>query len=354
MTKKESIHLTLYPQKGILKINNPGRSILISAVGAGGYELRFALSYKSSFLLFKENSGTLAALLVLCLILSILVPSKFLTYLNFRTILRSISTTAIVAFGMTFVIITGGIDLSVGSVIALSGTLCAGLISSGFGYVIAVIAGLAIGTLCGVIDGFIVSRTPIPPFIVTMSMMNIARGASYIYSSGKPIRTPDAFGNFGNGFVMGVPVPVIVMLIILIIMSLLLSKSRFGRYVYAIGGNLEAAKFSGIKTQQIIWLVYILISFLASIAGIITASRLYSGQPTVAQGFEMDVIAATVLGGTSMSGGVGRIGGTMIGAIIIGVLGTGMNLLKIPSFYQMIVMGLVVLAAVFIDVIRKK
>ena len=182
---------------------------------AGGYELRFALSYKSSFLLFKENSGTLAALLVLCLILSILVPSKFLTYLNFRTILRSISTTAIVVFGMTFVIITGGIDLSVGSVIALSGTLCAGLISSGFGYVIAVIAGLAIGTLCGVIDGFIVSRTPIPPFIVTMSMMNIARGASYIYSSGKPIRTPDAFGNFGNGFVMGVPVPVIVMLIIL-------------------------------------------------------------------------------------------------------------------------------------------
>lgn len=140
----------------------------------------------------------------------------------------------------------------------------------------------------------------------------------------------------------------------MVICILLLSKSKFGRSVYAIGGNEEAAKFSGIDTKKIVWLVYILIAFLASISGIITASRLYSGQPTVGQGFEMDVIAATVLGGTSMSGGVGKIGGTMIGAIIIGVLSTGMNLLKIPSFYQMIVMGLVVLAAVYIDVCRKK
>lgn len=302
----------------------------------------------------KENSGTLAALLLLCAILSILVPEKFLTYMNFRTILRSISTTAIIAFGMTFVIITSGIDLSVGSVVALSGTLCAGLIGSGFNYAIAVIAGLAVGVLCGVINGFVISKTPIPPFIVTMAMMNIARGSSYIYSSGKPIRTPDDFGNFGNGFVLSIPIPVIVMVILMILCILLLSKSKFGRYVYAIGGNEEAAKFSGIDTKKVIWMVYILIAFLASIAGIITASRLYSGQPTVGQGMEMDVIAATVLGGTSMAGGVGKIGGTMIGAIIIGVLSTGMNLLKIPSFYQMIVMGLVVLAAVYIDVRRKK
>ena len=302
----------------------------------------------------KENSGTLMALLVLCIILSVLVPQKFLTYNNFRTILRSISTTAIVAFGMTFVIITGGIDLSVGSVIALSGTLCAGLISNGWNYLLAVLVGLAVGTLCGVVNGLIISRTPIPPFIVTMAMMNIARGSSYIYSSGKPIRTPDDFGSFGNGYFLSVPIPVIVMAILMILSILLLSKSKFGRFVYAIGGNEEAAKFSGIDTKKIIWLVYILIAFLASFSGIITASRLYSGQPTVGQGFEMDVIAATVLGGTSMAGGVGKIGGTMIGAIIIGVLSTGMNLLKIPSFYQMIVMGLVVLAAVYIDVRRKK
>lgn len=302
----------------------------------------------------KENSGTLMALLILCLFLSIMVPEKFLTYNNFRTILRSISTTAIVAFGMTFVIITGGIDLSVGSVIALSGTLCAGLISSEWNYILAVIVGMAVGTLCGVVNGFIVSRTTIPPFIVTMAMMNIARGASYIYSSGKPIRTPDDFGNFGNGYVLSVPIPVIVMIIIMILCILLLSKSRFGRSVYAIGGNAEAAKFSGIDTKNITWMVYILIALLASLAGIITASRLYSGQPTVAEGFEMDAIAATVLGGTSMAGGVGKIGGTMIGTIIIGVLSTGMNLLKIPSFYQMIVMGLVVLLAVYIDVRRKK
>lgn len=302
----------------------------------------------------KENSGIIVALLVLCGILSILVPEKFLTYMNFTTILRSISTTAIMAFGMTFVIITGGIDLSVGSVVALSGTLCAGLISSGWNYALAVIVGLAAGTLCGVFDGFVISRTKIPAFIVTMAMMNIARGASYIYSSGKPIRTPDSFGSFGNGYVASIPIPVIVMILLLIASMLLLSKSKFGRSVYAIGGNMEAARFSGINTQRVVWMVYILVSFLASVAGIITASRLYSGQPTVAQGSEMDVIAATVLGGVSMAGGVGKIGGTMIGAIIIGVLSTGMNLLKIPSFYQMIVMGLVILLAVYVDVRRKK
>ncbi len=302
----------------------------------------------------KENSGIIIALLVLCIILSIMVPEKFLTYNNFTTVLRSISTTAIMAFGMTFVIITGGIDLSVGSIVALSGTLCAGLISSSWNYVIAVIIGLAVGTLCGAFNGFVISRTEIPPFIVTMGMMNIARGASYIYSSGKPIRTPDDFGSFGNGYFLSIPIPVIVMVVLMILSILLLSKSKFGRSVYAIGGNKEAAKFSGINTKNVVWLVYILIGFLSSVAGIITASRLYSGQPTVAQGIEMDVIAATVLGGVSMAGGVGKIGGTMIGAIIIGVLSTGMNLLKIPSFYQMIVMGIVILLAVYLDVRRKK
>ncbi len=302
----------------------------------------------------KENSGIIIALMALCIILSIMVPDKFLTYNNFTTVLRSISTTAIMAFGMTFVIITGGIDLSVGSIVALSGTLCAGLISSSWNYAAAVIIGLAVGTLCGAFNGFVISRTEIPPFIVTMGMMNIARGASYIYSSGKPIRTPDDFGSFGNGYFLSIPIPVIVMTVLMILSILLLSKSKFGRSVYAIGGNKEAARFSGINTKNVIWLVYVLIGFLASAAGIITASRLYSGQPTVAQGIEMDVIAATVLGGVSMAGGVGKIGGTMIGAIIIGVLSTGMNLLKIPSFYQMIVMGIVILLAVYLDVRRKK
>ncbi len=302
----------------------------------------------------KENSGIIIALMALCIILSIMVPDKFLTYNNFTTVLRSISTTAIMAFGMTFVIITGGIDLSVGSIVALSGTLCAGLISSSWNYAAAVIIGLAVGTLCGAFNGFVISRTEIPPFIVTMGMMNIARGASYIYSSGKPIRTPDDFGSFGSGYFLSIPIPVIVKTVLMILSILLLSKSKFGRSVYAIGGNKEAARFSGINIKNVIWLVYVLIGFLASAAGIITASRLYSGQPTVAQGIEMDVIAATVLGGVSMAGGVGKIGGTMIGAIIIGVLSTGMNLLKIPSFYQMIVMGIVILLAVYLDVRRKK
>ena len=302
----------------------------------------------------QENSGILGALLIMCIVLCITVPSKFISYSNFITILRTNSTTAIMAFGMTFVIITGGIDLSVGSVVALSGTLCAGLIESGWPYVPAVLVGLLVGTLIGVVNGGVISNTSIPPFLVTMATMNIARGASYIYSSGKPIRTPDSFGNFGNGYFLKIPIPVWVMIGLLIITALILSKSVFGRHVYAIGGNKEAAQFSGINTKKVIFLVYVMLAFLASVAGIITASRLYSGQPTVADGIEMDVIAACVLGGTSMTGGVGRIGGTIIGAIVIGVLSNGMNLLKIPSFYQMIVMGLVILGAVYLDVRKEK
>ena len=209
----------------------------------------------------KENSGIIIALMALCIILSIMVPDKFLTYNNFTTVLRSISTTAIMAFGMTFVIITGGIDLSVGSIVALSGTLCAGLISSSWNYAAAVIIGLAVGTLCGAFNGFVISRTEIPPFIVTMGMMNIARGASYIYSSGKPIRTPDDFGSFGNGYFLSIPIPVIVKTVLMILSILLLSKSKFGRSVYAIGGNKEAARFSGINIKNVIWLVYVLIGF---------------------------------------------------------------------------------------------
>lgn len=300
-----------------------------------------------------ENLGLLVAFFVMCMIITVIVPDKFLTKNNIINILRQISTNAIIAFGMTFAIVTAGIDLSVGSVVALSGTFCAGFIESGVPYVAAILLGLIIGTACGVFCGYVISRTAIPPFIVTLAMMQMARGCSYIYSGGRPIRTPDAFGIIGNGYVFGIPIPVIIMITLLIIMSLILSKSTFGRFVYAIGGNKEAAKFSGINTANVIWIVYILVGLMASISGIITASRLYSGQPTVAQGGEMDAISATVLGGVSMSGGSGKIGGVILGALIIGVLSNGMNLLKVPSFYQLIVQGAIILLAVYVDVKRK-
>lgn len=302
-----------------------------------------------------DNSGILIGLVALCVIITIIVPDKFLQTANILNILRQISPNAIIAFGMAFVIITGGIDLSVGSVVALSGTVCAGFVSSGMQYPLAIIIGLAIGTLCGVFNGFVISRTAIPPFIVTMAMLQIARGASYIYSGGKPIRTPDSFGIIGNGYLFDtLPVSMIIMLCIMIIMATILSKSKFGRSVYAYGGNAEAARFSGINTKRIVWSVYIICALLSSIAGIITASRLYSGQPTVADGGELDAIAATVLGGVSMAGGIGKIGGVIIGAIIIGVLNNGFNLMKVDSYWQMIAKGAIILLAVLIDVKRKK
>lgn len=300
-----------------------------------------------------DNAGILIGLVIMMMIISFVAPGKFLQKDNLITILRQIAPNAIIAFGMAFAIITAGIDLSVGSVVALSGTLCAGLIQSGMSYAVAILCGVAVGTLCGAFSGFVISRTQIPPFIVTLAMMTMARGFSYIYSQGRPVRTPDSFGILGNGYIAGIPIPVIIMFIMLAVMSLTLSKSKFGRAVYAIGGNREAAKFSGINTKNIIWIVYILVALMASIAGIITASRLYSGQPTVSQGGELDAISATVLGGVSMSGGEGKIGGVLIGAIIIGTLSNGMNLMKVPAYYQLIAQGAIILLAVYIDVRRK-
>ena len=211
-----------------------------------------------------DNSGILIGLVALCVIISFIVPDKFFQTANILNILRQISPNAIIAFGMAFVIITGGIDLSVGSIVALSGTVCAGFISSGVSYVVAILIGLAVGTLCGVINGFVVSRTAIPPFIVTMAMLQIARGASYLYSGGKPIRTPDDFGFVGNGYVFDtIPVSMLIMIGVMIIMAIVLSKSTFGRSVYAFGGNAEAARFSGIDTKRVVWLVYIISAFLS-------------------------------------------------------------------------------------------
>ncbi len=305
---------------------------------------------------FKENMGTLIGLLIMCVILSFTTNGVFYSQRNLVNVLRQVSSNACLAFGMTFAIITGGIDLSVGSILALSGTLSAGfIVNSGFSVQQAVIAAIVIGTCLGLFNGFVIAKTTIPPFIVTLAMMQIARGAAYIYSNGQPIRAmiPE-YQVIGTGYLGPIPYPVIYMAVFLIICVVLLSKTRFGRHVYAVGGNDKAAIFSGVNVARTKMLVYTMSGFLAAFTGVVLCARMASGQPTAGQSFEMDAIAATVLGGTSMSGGVGKIGSTMIGVLIIGVLNNGLNLLGLNSFWQQIAKGIVILLAVYVDMLKKR
>lgn len=305
---------------------------------------------------FKENMGTLIGLLAMCVILSLTTNGVFYSQRNLVNVLRQVSSNACLAFGMTFAIITGGIDLSVGSILALSGTLSAGFIAfNNMPVAQAVILAIVIGTALGLFNGFVIAKTTIPPFIVTLAMMQIARGAAYIYSNGQPIRAmfPD-YQIIGTGWLGPIPYPVIYMIVFLIICVILLSKTRFGRHVYAVGGNDKAAIFSGVNVARTKILVYTMSGFLAAFTGVVLCARMASGQPTAGQSFEMDAIAATVLGGTSMSGGVGKIGSTMIGVLIIGVLNNGLNLLGLNSFWQQIAKGIVILLAVYVDMLKKR
>lgn len=302
----------------------------------------------------KKKAGVLMGLFLMCLILTFLTD-KFLQISNIINVLRQISINLILAFGMTYAIIICGIDLSVGSIVAVSGTFACGIIQSGISPVIAILIGLLIGTSLGFFNGFIIANAELPPFIVTLGMMTIARGLAYVYSGGKPIRSIDpSFNWIGNGYIGPIPIPVIIMLFLFAFTVLILNKTRFGRYVYAVGGNREAARYSGINIKMVEMRVYTICGFLAAISGIILSARLYSGVPTIGAGYELDAIAAAVLGGTSFSGGAGTIGGTFIGALIIGVLNNGMNLLNVPYYYQLIVKGLVILSAVYIDSVKNK
>lgn len=304
---------------------------------------------------FKDNLGILIGLAAMCLLLSILSPA-FATTDNMFNVLRQVSTNANLAFGMTFAIIITGIDLSVGSILAISGTLAAGLLTrNGMNLWLAVLIGILVGTFLGYVNGLIIAKTGMPYFIVTLAMMQIARGAAFVYTNGMPVRTDNpAFTEIGNGYLGPIPLPIIYTAVFLVACSLLLSKTRFGRYVYAIGGNRDAARFSGINVQKIEILVFTLIGFLSGVSGVVLSARMSSGQPTVGNGFELDAIAAVVLGGTSFSGGIGKIGGTVIGVLVIGILNNGLNLLNINSFWQLIAKGAVILLAVYVDILKKK
>jgi ribose transport system permease protein len=301
-----------------------------------------------------QKLGPLIGLIIIVVILSIL-SSDFLTLNNIFNVLRQVSINALIAFGMTFVILTGGIDLSVGSILALSSAFSAGLLTSGTDPVLAILAGLLAGTIMGAINGLIITKGKVAPFIATLATMTIYRGFTLVYTEGRPITGLSdsvTFQMFGKGYFFGIPFPVITMLIAYGILYFLLRKTTFGRGVYAIGGNEEASLLSGLRVDRIKIGVYSLIGLLSALAGTTLASRLNSAQPTAGAAYELDAIAAVVLGGTSLSGGRGWIFGTLIGALIIGVLNNGLNLLNVSSFYQQVVKGGVILLAVILD--RKK
>lgn len=301
-----------------------------------------------------RKMGPLLGLLLLGIILTFL-SDRFLSVNNLLNVARQVSINAIISVGMTLVILTGGIDLSVGSILALAGSITAGLMAGGTTMVVALIAGIAIGSLLGIVNGLLVTKGKIPPFIATMGMMTIARGFTLVYTEGRPITGMEgAFRFLGGGYVAGIPFPVILMAVIFAVAYFVLKRTCFGRYIYAIGGNEEAARLSGIRTDRVVVAVYTLAGLFAGLGGIIMASRLNSAQPTAGVGFELDAIAAVVLGGTSLSGGIGTIGGTLIGALIIGVLDNGLNLLNVSSFYQQVAKGLVILLAVLLDRKRNK
>ncbi len=296
---------------------------------------------------------SLIALIFLIVVVSFLNPN-FFTVDNILNILRQTSVNAIIAVGMTLVILTAGIDLSVGSVLALCGAFAATLIAMEVPVLIAVPTALLAGAILGAISGVIIAKGKVQAFIATLVTMTLLRGVTMVYTDGRPISTgftdvADSFAWFGTGYAMGIPVPIWLMVIVFAAVWYLLNHTRFGRYVYALGGNESATRLSGINVDRVKIGVYAICGFLSALAGIIITSRLSSAQPTAGMGYELDAIAAVVLGGTSLAGGKGRIMGTLIGALIIGFLNNALNLLDVSSYYQMIAKAVVILLAVLVD-----
>ncbi|SJN53764.1 Ribose transport system permease protein RbsC [Vibrio ruber DSM 16370] len=296
---------------------------------------------------------SLIALLFLILVVSFLNPN-FFTVDNILNILRQTSVNAIMAVGMTLVILTAGIDLSVGSVLALCGAFAASMIALELPVFVAVPVSLLAGACLGGLSGMIIAKGKVQAFIATLVTMTLLRGVTMVYTDGRPISTgftdvADSFAWFGTGYVLDIPVPVWLMVIVFGLAWYLLNHTRFGRYVYALGGNESATRLSGINVDRVKIGVYAICGLMAALAGVIVTSRLSSAQPTAGVGYELDAIAAVVLGGTSLMGGKGRIMGTLIGALIIGFLNNALNLLDVSSYYQMIAKAIVILLAVLVD-----
>ncbi|MFD8403180.1 substrate-binding domain-containing protein [Streptomyces anulatus] len=300
------------------------------------------------------DNGALSALVVLVVAMSLL-SGDFLTTQNLLNVGVQAAVTAILAFGVTFVIVSAGIDLSVGSVAALSATVLAwSATSAGVPVVLAVVLAVLTGIACGFVNGALVSYGKLPPFIATLAMLSIARGLSLVISQGSPITFPESVSRLGDTLGGWLPVPVLVMIAMGLITALILGRTFIGRSMYAIGGNEEAARLSGLRVKRQKIVIYALSGLFAAVAGIVLASRLVSAQPQAAQGYELDAIAAVVIGGASLAGGVGKASGTLIGALILAVLRNGLNLLSVSAFWQQVVIGVVIALAVLLDTLRRK
>jgi ribose/xylose/arabinose/galactoside ABC-type transport system permease subunit len=293
------------------------------------------------------------AFAIICMILSFATPN-FFSVQNMVIVLRQISINGILAVGVTFVIIAGGIDLSLGSVIALTGVVAAIFAHPGeYPLVVSLVLAMVTGIIIGAVNGLVITRGKVAPFIVTLGMMTIARGSALLVSNGRPVSNLSKSFNFiGGGDILSIPVPIIIFVIVIVLASVVLKYTTTGRYIYAVGGNEHAATASGIHVNAVKLFTYVVCSGLAALAGIILASRITTGQPNAGVAYELDAIAAVVIGGTSLSGGIGTIIGTVLGALIIGVINNGLDLLNITSYYQQIIKGVIIVGAVLID--RKK
>ncbi|MFF3844601.1 substrate-binding domain-containing protein [Streptomyces sp. NPDC002328] len=318
---------------------------LKSTTGAGG-----AAAVRRLLL----DNGALTALIVLLVAMSAL-SGDFLTADNLLNVGVQAAVTAILAFGVTFVIVSAGIDLSVGSVAALSATVLAwSATQQGVPVALAVVLAVVTGVVCGLVNGFLIAYGKLPPFIATLAMLSVARGLSLVISEGSPIAFPDSVSHLGDTLGGWLPVPVLVMIVMGLIAAFVLGRTYIGRSMYAIGGNEEAARLSGLRVKKQKLAIYALSGVFAAAAGIVLASRLSSAQPQAADGYELDAIAAVVIGGASLAGGTGKASGTLIGALILAVLRNGLNLLSVSAFWQQVVIGVVIALAVLLDTVRRK
>ncbi|PYR62028.1 MAG: ribose ABC transporter permease [Acidobacteria bacterium] len=298
--------------------------------------------------------GAIAGLVGLCVLLWALTP-HFLTVSNALNVMEQTSINAIVAVGMTFVIVSGGIDLSVGSLVAFSGVVLAAALKAGWPAPAAVGAALAVGAACGLANGLVIALGRLPPFIMTLGMMSVARGAALMFTDGRPISGFDApFRAIAVSRIAGVPAPILITLLIYGAAHLVLARTRFGRYVYGIGGNEEATRLSGVAVHFHKTMIYVVSGVMSAVAAVLLTARLNTAQPIAGIMYELDAIAAVVIGGTSLSGGEGTLGGTLIGALMMGVLRNGLNLLGVSSFLQQLVIGLVIVVAVLVDTLLKE
>jgi ribose/xylose/arabinose/galactoside ABC-type transport system permease subunit len=312
--------------------------------------------------------GAFIFFVILCIVFAVLEPA-FLAPVNIFNVLRQVSIYGLLALGMTFVIMTAGVDLSVGSLLALSGLVGAavekgsnGLLSGGgageaggYGLFAAIAAAILVGVIGGFLQGAAISKLKVPPFIVTLGGLSAFRGVALVFSSAEPISAfRPQYRYWGQGMVGMVPVPVIVFLVFAIIAFIVLRYTKYGRYIYAVGGNQQAARLSGLNVDQLIWSVYVIVGFFAGLCGFLLSARLNSAEQVAGEGYELTVIASVVIGGTSLFGGEGGIFGTVIGVLLIGVLANGLTLLNVSSYYQQIIIGLIIVFAVYFDQMVKR